>query len=105
MVASIHHAILEKNSEFLLNENVRFCDSLDISKAIKTSSLLITDYSSVWSDFFFLNKPVVFYRPDFDDVNLIENNFILEEEYQAKQDKFFYLKENIGEKILKDAGC
>ena len=138
--AALHHALLERNSGFSFCENIKLHSSLDISRLIKTSDMLITDYSSIWSDFFFLNKPVIFYRPDIYDKNLIQRdiedmnfakqsdgllfnitenkaelinmiekyikrNFELEEEFCAIQDKFFYTKENIREKILRELGC
>ena len=49
-------------------------NSREINSVIKKSDLLITDYSSVWGDFFFLNKPVIFYRPDIDDKQLISRD-------------------------------
>ena len=138
--AALHHALLERNSDFSFCENIKLHSSLDISRLIKTSDMLITDYSSIWSDFFFLNKPVIFYRPDTHDKNLIQRdiedmsfakqsdsllfnitesrvqlidmiekyikkNFELEEEFRTIQDKFFYTKENIREKILRELGC
>lgn len=138
--AALHHALLERNSNFDLGSSIKIHSSLDISSAIKTADMLITDYSSIWSDFFFLNKPVIFYRPDLNDKNLIqrdtndmqfakqndsilfnitedkatliewikkyiERDFILEEEYKQIQNKFFYTKTNIREKILKELGC
>lgn len=131
---ALHHSLIE--NQFQLG-NIEFVDSSKLSDLIKKSSMLITDYSSVWSDFFFQNKPVIFYRFDKNDKNLIErdlnsmkfaesknsllfnicedeksliellekyilNNFTLENEYKIIQDKFFYIKEDIREKILKE---
>lgn len=55
-------------------DNVLLVNSREINSVIKKSDLLITDYSSVWGDFFFLNKPVIFYRPDIDDKQLISRD-------------------------------
>ena len=39
----------------------------DIQELLKKSSLLVTDYSSVFYDFVYMNKPVLFYQFDQDD--------------------------------------
>ncbi|MDY6407478.1 MAG: glycosyltransferase [Pseudomonadota bacterium] len=41
-----------------------------VSHAIRQSAMLITDYSSVCWDFMYMNKPVIFYRFDRDDLSL-----------------------------------
>ncbi|PGM56733.1 CDP-glycerol glycerophosphotransferase family protein [Bacillus sp. AFS053548] len=46
------------NIEFLLKKDAK------VSDLLKESKLLLTDYSSVSSDFFYMNKPVVFYQFD-----------------------------------------
>ncbi|MDT8303274.1 MAG: CDP-glycerol glycerophosphotransferase family protein, partial [Sedimentisphaerales bacterium] len=95
-----------------------------IQKLINESSLLITDYSSVSWDFFYLCKPVIFYQFDFDDylknrgsyldlkndifgdrtesnVELmqyikfyINNSFSEKEEYTGLRNKFFKYSDN-----------
>ncbi len=96
------HVALEESYQDLLNN----------------SSILITDYSSVFFDFAYLKKPVIYYHPEndsyhytgsyfdyetmgFGDVfktskdlfeklnEYIENNCLMEEEYQKRVDKFF----------------
>ena len=39
----------------------------DIQKALKESSIMITDYSSVFMDFAFMGKPIIFYQFDYDE--------------------------------------
>ncbi len=39
---------------------------LDVYPALRFADLLITDYSSIVFDFLYLEKPVIFYFPDFD---------------------------------------
>lgn len=75
---SLHHKLLEKNNTFNfsenINQNIHFIDSTKVSDYIKKSAMFITDYSSIWADFLFQNKPAVFYRLDFDDKNLIDQD-------------------------------
>ena len=41
-------------------------DEYDIQSALKESELLITDYSSVFFDFAYMVKPILFYQFDYD---------------------------------------
>lgn len=68
---SLHHKLLEKNSEFEFSKNIKLINPTQVSKYIKKSDMLVTDYSSIWADFLVQDKPVVFYRLDYDDENLI----------------------------------
>jgi len=73
-------------------ETIKIADPkcLDIQVALKESELLITDYSSVFFDFAYMEKPVVFYQFD-------------EEEFRKKQYKpgyFDYGNNPIGEKTI-----
>ena len=42
-------------------------DKYDVQQLLKESSLLITDYSSVFFDFAYMRKPVIYYQFDFND--------------------------------------
>ena len=48
------------------NENIKVVDNscIDIQTLLKTSSLLITDYSSVYMDFAYMEKPEIYYQFD-----------------------------------------
>lgn len=50
-------------------ENIEICDwkNNDIQEVLKKASLLITDYSSVFFDFVYMKKPVIFYQFDKED--------------------------------------
>lgn len=51
------------------NENIKVVDNscIDIQTLLKTSSLLITDYSSVYMDFAYMEKPIIYYQFDYDE--------------------------------------
>ncbi|MBQ8635888.1 CDP-glycerol glycerophosphotransferase family protein [bacterium] len=60
-----HHEILKNNIPLPeLNFRINLVKTNEISNYIKSTSLLITDYSSVCWDYFYQNKPVIFYRFD-----------------------------------------
>lgn len=61
---AFHHAIMDQsgvNLSYLVGDNVTQIPNSDISRYIMESEILITDYSSIFIDFFFQNKPVIFY--------------------------------------------
>ena len=72
--AALHHSMLDQTGgQFNFKcDNVEIVPSVNISDYIGKADLFITDYSSLFFDFAFLNTPIVFYRPDFDDTTLIE---------------------------------
>ena len=68
LVLNLHHNIHDHGfdrSYFDIPDTVRLTVSTEVSSYIRRSSLLITDFSSIFSDFFFLEKPVIFYRPKY----------------------------------------
>ena len=56
-------------NNFIINNNrikiANFPD-YDVHELLKSSSLLLTDYSSVAMDFAYLNKPIIYYQFDYD---------------------------------------
>lgn len=71
---ALHHALVNQtDGRYRLNcDNVDIVACENISRYIGQTDLFITDYSSIFFDFAFLNIPIVFYRPDFDDETLLE---------------------------------
>lgn len=63
---AMHHAMLRNKGTIKVPENVNIISTDKISQAIKESDLCITDYSSIFFDFMYLNIPVIFYRFDTD---------------------------------------
>lgn len=48
-----------------ISKNVKFLDlNFDIQKVLKKSSLLVTDYSSVYMDFAYMRKPIIYFQFD-----------------------------------------
>ena len=65
------------------SKNIIVCKTdVDIQKILKESSIMITDYSSVYMDFAYMKKPVIYYQFDY-------------EEYRKKQYKDGYYDYNI----------
>ena len=58
--------LLENLQALFKSENINFIYTREISKYIGKSDLLITDYSSVFFDFAYLDIPIIFYRFDYD---------------------------------------
>lgn len=80
------HKILEENDKYLYfsphnglkkyndlfssnNDRIKVLDtnSIDIQYYIRTSSMLITDFSSLQTDFAYMDKPVMYYQYDYKD--------------------------------------
>lgn len=77
MKFALHHALVDLVRSKLPDfKNIEIVAPMSISKHIGAANLLITDYSSVAFDFLFLDTPVIFYRPDFNDMKLAEADVI-----------------------------
>ena len=64
----LHHNMKKYIKEFnSKSKNIILVDDIDINELLKTSSLLITDYSSVYMDFAYMSKPVIYYQFDYKD--------------------------------------
>lgn len=62
------HPNMQKYSEYFEGENVTiiYQGEVDVQFLIKSSKLMITDFSSVGFDFSFLHKPIIYYQFDRD---------------------------------------
>lgn len=71
-------------------------DEVDIQDLIKTSKMLITDYSSIAFDFAFQNKPIMFYQFDLEDYLIHRGSYVDMNKdlpgYQVKSDQHFISK-------------
>lgn len=72
LVYTLHHSMLNQCVEAPDFSSISYVPAEKISHYIGSSDLFVTDYSSLFFDFAFLNTPVVFYRPDFHDMTLVE---------------------------------
>ncbi len=73
---TLHHSMLNQcvEPDKAYFPNLEYVPCEHISQYIGTSDLFITDYSSLFFDFAFLNIPVIFYRPDYQDDTLLPND-------------------------------
>ena len=64
------HREMQKYMEFFPESNeylsVLSGKDIDIQKLLKESALMITDYSSVFTDFVYMKKPIVFFQFDYE---------------------------------------
>ena len=71
LVYFLHPAIRDKKKYFVdfANDNVQVLNNedFDMQRLICSASILITDFSSVYFDFAYQEKPVVYYHFDYDD--------------------------------------
>ena len=90
-----HHALKEKkNFNIIDKNNIRTISQNDISKLLKNTSLIITDFSSILFDAIVQKKPLILFIPDGLDPNLMD---IYNKEYYETITKiikgFIYLYE------------
>jgi len=76
------------------NENIKIVDNknIDIQDLLKDSALLVTDYSSVFMDFAYMNKPLIYYQFD-------EKEF---REKHLQKGYFDYRKDGFGEVLINE---
>ena len=93
-----HHTLREKKIiDIDNNTNIRFITQNEISKLLKNSSLIITDFSSILFDAIVQRKPLILYIPDGLDPNLQE---IYENEYYETINKIKNCTIYLGEVFL-----
>jgi len=124
LVFYVHYEMQKFISRFMTCSNnvvIASFNEYDVQTLLKESKLLITDYSSVFFDFAYMKKPMVFYQFDqyhyakgyFDYhkhgfgtvcseheqvreaiLEFIENGFCLDNLYEKRIDKFFPLRDS-----------
>lgn len=70
-----HHALLNQcgsDLRSIITDNVKLVPNDQVSRCIAKSSMLLTDFSSIFVDFYLQNKPVIFYWLDESDEKLNE---------------------------------
>lgn len=82
----LHHELRKVIKEL---PNIKIVDENDIDKIKNSTSLLITDFSSMCFEYLVMNKPVVFYRLNHGDFNLNEHDKNIEKNVSSKDDKIF----------------
>ena len=63
----LHPSFIAQSRDFHNNSLFKIMNVFDYQKILIESSLLITDYSSVFFDFAFLNKPVIYTQFDYEE--------------------------------------
>lgn len=76
MIYGVHHAILcQQHLDWKFEcKNIEIADARKLSHYIGKTDLFITDYSSIVFDFMFLDIPVIFYKIDFNDRKLLNQD-------------------------------
>lgn len=125
-----HPELVKYAEEFNVNDNIKISVEDSFQKLFNTSSLLISDFSSVIFDFSYLKKPVIYYQPNDDyhydpgyfsydkmgfgdvikDENslikkieyYINNNCSMEEKYQERVTTFFKYNDHNNSKRVYD---
>ena len=68
MVFCPHPNVMPQIEDFTFNKFIEVAEEpIDYQKEFAENSLLVTDYSSVFFDFAYLNKPVIYYQYDRDE--------------------------------------
>ncbi len=88
LIFYLHHEMRKYVDYFkTISKNILIAkdDEYDIQELLKTSALLITDYSSVHFDFAYMNKPVIYYQ--FDQTEFYDRQY-QQTDFHAEEDGF-----------------
>lgn len=91
---AFHHALLDQcknisNPRDFIGNDVEIVDASNIQPFIGQADLFITDYSSLFFDFAFLNTPIVFYYPDVNDQTLVADDINDRTHALAQKDRLY----------------
>lgn len=84
-----------------LDNLIMLDDKMDIYPFMKLSDILITDYSSVFFDFLWLERPIVFYPYDLDSYKTLDRGLIFDYEKMTPGPKAYRIQDLL--KILCEA--
>ncbi|WP_413358939.1 CDP-glycerol glycerophosphotransferase family protein [Robertmurraya sp. 2P01SA] len=59
--------VIELSNIFFVKEKQLAGEKLDLYEILGAADVLITDYSSVYFDYLLLDRPIIFYTPDYDE--------------------------------------
>lgn len=82
----IHPSLSAQSVDFKSNDVVEVVKRANYAEEFKTSKLLITDYSSVFFDFAYLNKPVIYTA--FDEETFYQNHIFDSGYFDKRRDGF-----------------
>jgi CDP-glycerol glycerophosphotransferase (TagB/SpsB family) len=85
-IFSLHPCFSSQWKDFTQNSLFTILSSIDYQKMFAKASLLITDYSSVFFDFAYLKKLVIFTQFDYEDFRA----------FHYKKSNFDYIKDGLG---------
>lgn len=77
---SLHHQSLQYKKNFKFHHNVKYISEIHISSVLKTTNLIVTDFSSIIFDIIYRKKPFIIFIPDANDSNITN---IYSEEYST----------------------
>ncbi len=105
LCVAFHHALKNQckvDMSFKNFQDITIVEMGEISRYVQEADILVTDYSSLAFDFFFLEKPVLFYRVDEDDNTLemsdrVDLNFA--KSLDSKMFNVFYNEELLIDKL------
>lgn len=67
----LHHKFSQYKNTIKINQlKLKYINNSQISETLMKSSLLITDFSSVYFDYIYKRKPIIIYIPDSEDLNI-----------------------------------
>jgi CDP-glycerol glycerophosphotransferase (TagB/SpsB family) len=70
----LHHKFSQYKNTIKINQlKLKYINNSQISETLMKSSLLITDFSSVYFDYIYKRKPIIIYIPDSEDLNIKDN--------------------------------
>ena len=77
---SLHHQSLQYKTNFKFHHNVKYISDIQISSVLKSTNLIVTDFSSIIFDIIYRKKPFIIFIPDANDSDITN---IYSEEYST----------------------
>lgn len=105
VILNKEHFIDRNNKKIDINYIKNITSNVDVYRILKYTDILITDYSSIYSDYLFIDKPIIFYPYDLEYYQKEDKGFLFDYYEVTPGDKVFNvddLKKSILKNINKD---